>query len=71
MALALAVGVERAGERGTEAGEMRTAVDRVDVVDVGMDVVGELARVLQSDFDADVVDSFERVMARGFEFPSA
>ena len=51
----LAVGVQRAGQRGAEAGEVRAAVGRVDVVDVGVDVFGVLGRVLQGDFDADAV----------------
>ena len=43
----------RAGERGAEAGEVRAAFGRVDVVDVGVDVLGVLGRVLQGDFDGD------------------
>ena len=43
----------RAGERGAEAGEVRAAFGRVDVVDVGVDVLGVLGRVLQGDFDRD------------------
>ena len=39
----LAVGVERAGQRGAEADEVRAAVDRVDVVGVAVDVLGVLA----------------------------
>ena len=49
----LAVVVERAGEGGAEAGEVRAAFGRVDVVDVGVDVLGVLGGVLQGDFDAD------------------
>ena len=32
---------------------MRAAFGRVDVVDVGVDVLGVLGRVLQGDFDGD------------------
>ena len=42
----------RAREGGAEAGEVRAAFGRVDVVDVGVDVFGVLGRVLQGDFDA-------------------
>ena len=49
----LAVVVERAGERRAEAGEVRAAFGRVDVVDVGVDVLGVLGGVLEGDFDAD------------------
>ncbi len=48
----LAVGVERARERGAEAGDVRAALGRADVVDVGVDVLGVLARVLHGDFHA-------------------
>ncbi len=51
----LAVVVDRAGERGAEAGEVRAAFGGVDVVDVGVDVLGVLGRVLQGDLDADAV----------------
>ena len=34
---------------------MRAAFDRVDVVDVGVYVLGEFAGILQGDFDADAV----------------
>ena len=47
----LAVGVQRAGERGAEAGQVRAAIDRVDVVDVAVDVFGVFAAVLEGDFD--------------------
>ena len=40
---------------GAKAGEVRAAFDRVDVVDVGVFVLGEFAGVLQGDFDADAV----------------
>ena len=43
----------RAGERGAEAGKVRAAFGRVDVVDVRVDVFGVLLRVLQGDFDGD------------------
>ena len=48
-----AVLVDAAGERGAEAGEVRAAFGRVDVVDVGVDVFGVLGRVLHGDFDGD------------------
>ena len=51
----LGVGVHRAGERRTEAGEVRAALDRVDVVGEGEDrfVVG--LGVLHRDLDDDIV----------------
>ena len=52
-AVFLAVVVDAAGEGGAEAGEMRAAFGRVDVVDVRVDVLGVLGRVLQGDFDGD------------------
>ncbi len=57
----LAVAVERAGEGGAEAGEVRAAVDGVDVVDVGVDVLGVLVGVLQGDLD------LRRRRARGLD----
>ena len=51
----LAVAGQRAGQGRAEARQVRAAVDRVDVVDVGVFVLGEFARVLQGDFDADAV----------------
>ncbi len=44
-----------AREGGAEAGEVRAAFGRVDVVDVGVDVLGVLGRVLQGDFDGDAL----------------
>ena len=52
-AAVFAVVVDAAGEGGAEAGEVRAAFGRVDVVDVGVDVLGVLGRVLQGDFDGD------------------
>ena len=54
-AAVLAVVVDAAGEGGAEAGEVRAAFGGVDVVDVGVDVLGVLGRVLQGDFDGDAV----------------
>ena len=51
--LFLAVGVERAGQRRAEAGEVRAAVDGVDVVGVAVDVLGVLAAVLEGHLDLD------------------
>ena len=45
----LAVGVERAGEGRTEARHVRAPLGRGDVVDVAVEVFGELAGVLQGD----------------------
>ena len=51
--LLLAVGVERAGQGGAEAGDVRAAFGGGDVVDEGVDVLGVLRRVLHGDFQAD------------------
>ena len=48
----LAVGVDRAGDGGAEAGDVRAAFGRADVVHVGVDVLGELGGVLQGHFQA-------------------
>ena len=53
--LLLAVVVERAGQGRAEAGDVRAAFDGVDVVDVGVDVLGVLGRVLHGDFVADAL----------------
>ena len=45
----------RAGHGGAEAGDVRAAFGRADVVHVGVDVLGELAGVLHGDFQADAV----------------
>ena len=50
-----AVGVERAGQRGSEARNVRAALHGADVIDEGVDVLGELGRVLHGDFDAHAV----------------
>ena len=49
--LFFAVVVERAREGRAEADDVRAAVGRVDVVDVGVQVFGVLVGVLQGDFD--------------------
>ena len=51
----LAVVVQGAREGGAEAGDVRAAFDGVDVVDVGVDVFGVLAAILQGDFVADAI----------------
>ena len=51
----LADGVDGAGERGAEAGEMRAAVDGVDVVGEAEDGLGVAVVVLQRDVDLDAV----------------
>ena len=51
----LAGGVDGAGERGAEAGEMGSAVDGVDVVGEGEDGLGVGVVVLQRDLHGDVV----------------
>ncbi len=51
--LLLAVGVERARQRRAEAGEVRAAVDGIDVVGVAVDVLGVLAAVLEGHLDLD------------------
>ena len=51
----LADGVDGARERGAEAGEVRAAVDGVDVVGKAEDRFGVAVVVLQRDFDLDVV----------------
>ncbi len=51
----LADGVDGARERGAEAGEMRAAVDGVDVVGEAEDGLGVAVVVLERDFDFDVV----------------
>ena len=51
----LAVGVQAARQRGAEARDVRAAFDRVDVVDVRVDVLGVLAGVLHGDFEAHAV----------------
>ena len=51
----LAVLVQRASECGAEAGNVGAAFDGVDVVDVGVDVFGVFAAILQGDFVADAV----------------
>ena len=43
--------VERRGQRGPEAGDVRAAVDRVDVVGEGEDVLGVGVVVLEGDLD--------------------
>ena len=43
--------VERARQRGAEAGDVRAAVDRVDVVGEGEDVLGVAVVVLERDLD--------------------
>ena len=48
--------VEGAGERGAEAGDVRAAVDRVDVVGEGEHVLGKAVVVLEGDLDARAVD---------------
>ena len=49
--LLLAVVVERAREGRAEADDVRAAVGRVDVVDVGVQVLGVFVGVLQGDLD--------------------
>jgi hypothetical protein len=51
----LADGVDRSSQRGPETGEVRTAVDRVDVVGKAEDRLGVAVVVLEGDFDLDVV----------------
>ena len=51
----LADGVDGARERGLEAGEMRAAVDGVDVVGEGEDGLGVGVVVLQRDLHGDAV----------------
>ncbi len=51
----LADGVDGAGERGLEAGEMGAAVDGVDVVGEGEDGLGVGVVVLERDLHGDVV----------------
>ncbi len=51
----LAVGVQRARQGRAEAGDVRAAFGRVDVVDVRVHVLGVLGRVLHGDFEADAV----------------
>ena len=51
----LADGVDGARQRGAEAGEMRTAVDGVDVVGEAEDGFGVAVVVLQRDLDFDLV----------------
>ena len=50
--LLLAIGVEGAGQRGLEARNVRAAFAGGDVVDEGVDVLGELRRILHGDFHA-------------------
>ena len=54
--LLLAVVVERPGEGRAEAGDVGAAFSRADVVHVGMDVLGELAGVLDGDFQPDPLE---------------
>ena len=49
--------VERARQRRAEAGEVRAAVDRVDVVGEGEDALGEAVVVLERDLDLTSVPS--------------
>jgi hypothetical protein len=58
----LADGVDGAGKRGAEAGEMRAAVDGVDVVGEAEDRVGVAVVVLESDVDLDAVALASMVM---------
>ena len=51
----LGVGVDRARQRRLEAGEVRAAFVRVDVVDEGEDVLVVAVVVLQRELDADAV----------------
>ena len=48
----LPIGVQRAGDGGAEAGDVRAALAGEDVVHVGVNVLGELARVLHGHFQA-------------------
>ena len=48
--------VEDAGQRGAEAGDVRAAVDGMDVVGEGQHVLGEAVVVLERDLDAGAVD---------------
>ena len=51
----LAVVIQRSREGRAEAGDVRAAFDRVDVVHVGVHVFGVFAGVLQGDFEAHAV----------------
>ena len=52
----LAVGVDGPRDGGAEAGQVRAAFARVDVVHVGVDVLGVLRGVLQGDFQPHALD---------------
>ena len=54
-AFLLAVGVDRARQRGAESGEVRTTLDRADVVHIGVDVFGEFGRILHGHFKFDAL----------------
>ena len=54
--LFLAVGVERAGQRCAEAGNVRAPLDGADVVYVRVDILGVFAGVLHGDIETDAVE---------------
>src|SRR5262249_5844204 len=53
-ALRLTEGVDGPGERGAEAGEVRTAIDRVDVIREARNIFGVEVVVLQRHFHAEL-----------------
>ena len=58
-AVLVGVALEGGGQAAAETAQVRTALDGVDVVDVGMDVLAEARVVLHGDFDGNHLVGFE------------